>query len=84
MAPPSKPPPSESTNDRARRELIAQPGQWMVLKTRANLTEASARQLSRSFLRSKPARLDEQATGRFDARAFVRDHLWLVAAVYEP
>ena len=82
--PPAKPPPSESTNDRARRELIAHPGQWMVLKTRLRLTEASARQLSRSFLRSKPARLDDRATGRFDARAFARDSVWLVAAVYEP
>ena len=55
----------------------------MVLKTRLTLTEASARQLSRSFLRSKPSRLDDRATGRFDARAFMRGPLWLVAAVYE-
>ena len=82
--PPVKPPPAESTNDRARRALIAQPGQWMVLKTAALLNEISAQQLSRSFLRSKPARLDDQATGRFDARAFLRGHVWLVAAVYEP
>ncbi len=38
----------------------------------------------RSYQRAKPARLVEQATGRFEARPFVRNDVWLVAAVYTP
>ena len=33
--PPLAPKASETAHDKARRQLIAQPGQWMVLKTRA-------------------------------------------------
>lgn len=82
--PPVLPPADESGADQARRQLIGHPGQWMALNPRVKLTEASARRLARSFQRSKPARLDEAAAGRFDARAFLRDDTWLVAAVYEP
>ncbi len=82
-APPPAPKTSETAHDKARRQLIAQPGQWMVLKTRAKLSEATARQLVRSYQRAKPSRLVEHATGRFTARPFQRDDTWLVAAVYE-
>ncbi len=82
--PPALPPADESGADQARRQLIGHPDQWMALNPRAKLTEASARRLARSFQRSKPARLDEAAAGRFDARAFQRDDTWLVAAVYQP
>jgi len=81
--PPVLPPANQTAADQARRELIAQPGQWMALNPRVKLNEASARRLARSFQRSKPARLDEAAAGRFDARAFLRDDVWLVAAQYE-
>ncbi len=82
--PPVLPPANQSAADQARRQLIGQPGQWMALNPRVKLTEASARRLARSFQRSKPARLDEAAVGRFDARAFLRDDTWLVAAIYQP
>jgi len=82
-APPQAPKASETPHDKARRALIAAPGQWMVLNARVRLSEASARRLARSYQRAKPSRLVEQATGRFSARPFVRDDTWLVAAVYE-
>lgn len=81
--PPVLPPANQSAADQARRQLIGQPGQWMALNPRVKLNEASARRLARSFQRSKPARLDTHAAGRFDARAFLRDDRWLVAAVYQ-
>lgn len=73
----------ESTHDKARRALIAEPGQWVILNARVKLNEASARRMARSYQRAKPARLVASATGRFSARPFVRDDTWLVAAVYE-
>ena len=82
--PPVLPPANQTAAELARRQLIGQPGQWMALNPRVKLTEASARRLARSFQRSKPARLDEAAAGRFDARAFLRGDRWLVAAVYQP
>ncbi len=81
--PPVLPPANQTPADQARRQLIGQPGQWMALNPRVKLNEASARRLARSFQRSKPVRLDKAATGRFDARAFLRDDVWLVAAVYQ-
>lgn len=84
-APPAMvPKASESAHDKARRVLIGQPGQWMVLNSRVKLSEATARRIVRSYQRAKPARLVEQASGRFEARPFVRDDVWLVAAVYTP
>lgn len=74
----------ESAHERMRRQLIGEPGQWVVLATRAKLTEALARRLARSYQRAKPARLVAGADGRFSARPFVRDGVWLVAACYEP
>ena len=82
--PPPVPPTSESLHDKARRALIAQPNQWLVLNTRVKLTEAAARRLARSYQHAKPARLQPQATGRFTARPFTRDHTWHVAASYQP
>ncbi len=82
-APPQAPKSSETPHDKARRMLISQPGQWMVLNVRVKLSEATARRLARSYQRAKPSRLVEQASGRFAARPFVRDDTWLVAAVYE-
>ncbi len=82
-APPQAPKSSETAHDKARRVLISQPGQWMVLNARGKLSEATARRLARSYQRAKPSRLVEQASGRFSARPFVRDDTWLVAAVYE-
>lgn len=81
--PPLAPKANESAHDKARRELIAAPGQWMVLNARVKLSEATARRMARSYQRAKPSRLVEHATGRFAARPFVRDDVWLVAAVYE-
>lgn len=75
---------SESAHDKVRRLLIAQPGQWMVLNARVKLSEATARRMVRSYQRAKPVRLVEQATGRFEARPFVRDDTWLVAVAYQP
>lgn len=75
---------NESPHDKARRALIDQPGQWLVLNARAKLNEATARRLARSYQRAKPARLVPSATGRFTARPFIRNDTWLVAAVYEP
>ena len=83
-APPPAPKASETAHDKARRQLIAQPGQWMVLKTRAKLSEATARRTVRSYQRAKPSRLVEHATGRFLARPFIRDDTWLVAVAYQP
>ncbi len=83
-APPPAPKASETAHDKARRQLIAQPGQWMVLKTRAKLSEATARRTVRSYQRAKPSRLVEHATGRFQARPFVRNDTWLVAVSYQP
>ncbi len=83
-APPLAPKASETPHDKARRQLIAQPGQWMVLKTRAKLSEATARRTVRSYQRAKPSRLVQQATGRFQARPFVRNDTWLVAVSYQP
>ncbi len=84
-APPAlAPKASESAHDKARRALIAQPDQWMVLNVRVKLSEATARRMVRSYQRAKPARLVEQAAGRFEARPFLRDDAWLVAAVYTP
>ncbi|MGI8458908.1 MAG: hypothetical protein ACR2LI_12460 [Propionibacteriaceae bacterium] len=82
--PPVAPKASESAHDKARRVLIAQPGQWMVLNARVKLSEATARRIVRSYQRAKPARLVEQAIGRFEARPFLRGDVWLVAAVYTP
>ena len=82
--PPAAPKANESAHEKARRDLIAAPGQWMVLNARAKLSEAAARRMARSYQRAKPARLVEHAEGRFAARPFVRDDTWLVAAVYEP
>jgi hypothetical protein len=82
--PPLAPKANESPHDKARRELIAAPGQWMVLNARVKLSEATARRMARSYQRAKPSRLVEHATGRFTARPFVRDGMWLVAAAYEP
>jgi hypothetical protein len=82
--PPEPPKASETVHDKARRELIAQPGQWMVLNARVKLNEASARRLARSYARAKPARLVADAAGRFTARPFLREGSWQVAAVYEP
>lgn len=53
----------------------------MVLNARVN---SAARRMVRSHQRAKPARLAEQASGRFEARPFLRDDVWLVAAVYTP
>lgn len=74
----------ESAHEKMRRQLIAEPSQWVVLSTRTKLTEALARRLARSYQRAKPSRLVADATGRFAARPFVRDGVWLVAACYEP
>lgn len=82
--PPLAPKSSETPHDKVRREIIAADGQWVVLNTRAVLNEASARRLARSYQRAKPARLVEAATGRFQARPFVRDDTWLVAVAYQP
>jgi len=82
--PPAAPSANESSHDRARRSLVAQPGQWMVLNARVKLSEAAARRLARSYQRARPARLVESATGRFQARPMLRDDTWHVAAVYEP
>ncbi len=82
--PAAAPSTAESTHDKARRVLIAEPGQWVVLNARVKLNEASARRMARSYQRAKPARLVPTATGRFTARPFVREDTWLVAAVYEP
>jgi hypothetical protein len=82
--PPEPPKASETPHDKARRELIAAPGQWMVLNARVKLNEASARRLARSYTRAKPARLVADAAGRFTARPFTRDGTWQVAAVYQP
>jgi hypothetical protein len=82
--PPEPPKASETPHDKARRELIAAPGQWMVLNARVKLNEASARRLARSYARAKPARLVASAAGRFTARPFTRDGSWHVAAVYQP
>lgn len=81
--PPAAPSGQESTHETARRALIAEPGQWVILNARVKLNEASARRMARSYQRAKPARLLPTATGRFAARPFVRDDVWLVAAVYE-
>jgi len=81
--PPPAPTGRESTHDKARRALIAEPGQWVVLNARVKLNEATARRMARSYQRAKPARLDPAATGRFTARPFVREDTWLVAAAYE-
>lgn len=83
-APAEAPKASESAHDKARREVIAAEGQWVVLNTRTALSEASARRLARSYQRAKPARLVETATGKFAARPFVRDDTWLVAVAYQP
>lgn len=83
-APAEAPKLSETPHDKVRRDIIAADGQWVVLNTRAVLNEASARRLSRSYQRAKPARLIEAATGRFQARPFVRDDTWLVAVAYQP
>lgn len=82
--PPAAPKANESMHDKARRVLIAQPGQWMTLNARVKLSEAAARRLARSYQRAKPGRLVPAASGRFAAQPFVRDDAWLVAAVYEP
>ncbi len=82
--PPLAPKATESAHDKARRELIAKPDQWMVLQTRARLSEATARRTVRSYQRAKPSRLVEHATGRFLARPFIRDDTWLVAVAYQP
>lgn len=82
--PPAAPSAAESTHNKARRALIAEPGQWVILNARVKLTEATARRMARSYQRAKPARLDPTATGRFAARPFLREDTWLVAAVYEP
>ena len=82
--PPAAPKVNESAHDKARRELIAAPGQWMVLNARVTLSEAAARRLARSYQRAKPSRLVDDAGGRFEARPFVRDDTWMVAAVYRP
>jgi len=84
VPPPLAPKASESAHDKARRALIAQPGQWMVLNARVKLSEATARRMVRSYQQAKPARLVEQAVGRFEARPFLRNDGWLVAAVYTP
>ncbi len=83
-APMEAPKSSETSHDKVRREIIAADGQWVVLNTRAALNEASARRLVRSYQRAKPARLVEAATGRFQARPFVRGAAWLVAVTYQP
>jgi len=51
---------------------------------RAKLSEATARRTVRSYQRAKPSRLVQQATGRFQARPFVRNDTWLVAVSYQP
>lgn len=83
-APLPAPSAAESSHDKARRALIAEPGQWVVLNARVKLSEATARRLARSYQRAKPARLVSSATGRFTARPFVRDDTWLVAVAYQP
>lgn len=83
-APAAAPKSSETVHDKVRRQVIAADGQWLVLNTRVALNEATARRLSRSYQRAKPARLVEAATGRFRARPFVRDDTWLVAVSYQP
>ena len=75
---------SEKPMVKARRNLISEPGKWMLLATRTNLNEANARRLVHSFKRAKPARLDPTATGKFDARVVHRNNRWQVAAVYQP
>lgn len=82
-APPVAAQKAESAHEKARRELIEYPGQWMILNARVKLSEASARRLVRSYQRAKPSRLVTSATGRFAARPFIRDGKWLVAAAYE-
>lgn len=82
--PPAAPKMNESSHDKVRRALIAAPVQWMVLNARVKLSEATARRIVRSYQRAKPARLVETAVGRFEARPFLRDDTWLVAAVYTP
>jgi len=74
----------ETPHDKARREVIAAQGQWVVLNTRTALNEASARRLARSYQRAKPERLVETATGRFLRRPFVRGDRSLVAVAYQP
>lgn len=82
-APAAAPKSSETAHDKLRREVITAEGQWVVLNTRVALNEAAARRLARSYQRAKPARLVEAATGRFQARPFVRDDTWLVAVSYQ-
>ena len=82
--PPRTPPARLDPHEKMRRRLIAAPGQWLVLATRAPLSEATARRLARSYTRAKPARLDPAATGTFHARPFTRDGKWLLAATYQP
>lgn len=74
----------ETLHDAARRRALAEPGQWLVLQTRAQLSETAARRLARSYAHAKPARLSPEATGRFAARPFTRDQNWHVAIAYQP
>jgi hypothetical protein len=82
VAPLPAPSAAESSHDKARRALIAEPGQWVVLNARVKLSEATARRLARSYQRAKPTRLVASANGRFTARPFIRNDTWLVAAAY--
>ncbi len=76
---------SEDSHTRTRRELLARPGHWAVLRTSVRLNEAAARRLARNYTHAKPARLDPDATGVFDARHFQHeDGTWHVAVTYQP
>ena len=83
-APPPRVPAGEDTHQRARRQLLNTPGQWVVLATRRPLSEATARRLARSWTSAKPSRLDPEATGTFQARPFTRDGTWHLAVTYQP
>ncbi|MCE5291824.1 MAG: hypothetical protein LLG14_21645 [Nocardiaceae bacterium] len=76
---------SEDSHTRTRRELLARPGHWAVLRTSVRLNEAAARRLARNYTHAKPARLDPDATGHYAARPFQQaDGSWHVAVTYQP
>lgn len=57
--------PGDNSPTRLRRELLTQPGQWAVMRTSVQVTEAAARRLVRAYSHAKPSRLDPDATGNF-------------------
>lgn len=72
---------SESAHDKVRRALIAQRGQWMVLNARVKLSRPPDGSLPPAGQAGAAGRAGVR---RFEARPFLRDDVWLVAAVYTP